>query len=168
MCFYIYTIIGTSAPVSVSVNCLAQDSCYKAYGRPAFFTMSAPVDGDIRRWNICREVIVVNKKCIRWWFCSSLITFIYLFIYLLYLMFSERQSQNLRIHSAKLWDESELRIRKIPKGSCLGLIVCNTPSVTWKYCGKPQKTSVIIPCVPSEIRGSVTSEVTFPGLINLF
>jgi hypothetical protein len=27
-------------------------------------------DGDIRRRNICREVIVVNKKCVSWWLCS--------------------------------------------------------------------------------------------------
>jgi hypothetical protein len=30
----------------------------------------SPDDGDIRRRNICREVIVFNKKCIRRWLCS--------------------------------------------------------------------------------------------------
>jgi hypothetical protein len=29
-----------------------------------------PDDSDIRRRNICQEVIVVNKKCISWWLCS--------------------------------------------------------------------------------------------------
>jgi hypothetical protein len=54
--------IGTSAPESVSVNCLAQDFSYKPYGRPVFFTVSVPDGGDIRRRHMCRDIISVNKS----------------------------------------------------------------------------------------------------------
>jgi hypothetical protein len=38
--------------------------------RQMFRRLTSPDDGDIRRRNICREVIVVNKTCICWSLCS--------------------------------------------------------------------------------------------------
>jgi hypothetical protein len=65
------------APENVSVNCLAQDFSYKPYGRPVFFTVSVPDGGDIRRRNMCRHMIIVNKRALVGEFVRNTLTFIY-------------------------------------------------------------------------------------------
>jgi hypothetical protein len=52
----------TSAPENVSVNCLAQ---YFSHVQCSSQWMS-PDDGDIRRRNMCRDIIMVSKGALVW------------------------------------------------------------------------------------------------------
>jgi hypothetical protein len=71
MCFYVYILLSEPVLLWVSMwTVLLKTPVIKHMDVQRSSQWVSSDDGDIRRRNICKEVIVVNKKRISWWLCS--------------------------------------------------------------------------------------------------